>query len=269
VFGGWGDGESDGNAAAFDTDRTGLIAGLDFGRANEDGAWRIGVFGMHIVSDLRIGALRSNAEVRQSGGGAYASYSTGALTAAVGGYITSVDLTASRIMSVPGFNASAAGVTEGDARQAFAELSYSFALGKGTLRPFVSGAVGSFDLDALTENRGGIAALAVGEQDYTTGSVTGGIDAHLPLGRGFTLAGTLAARAQLGDRDPQAQIALAGAPQQAFAIRAAQLDEVALAARFDAQFEVAEGVDFSIGYSGLIGSTIQDHGARATLNVRF
>lgn len=268
LFGGWGNGDGDGNASSFDSDRAGFVTGIDFGGASESGGWRAGVFGMHITSDVTITRLGSSAQVEQSGGGAYASLSTGGLAAVIGGYLTSVDLTGSRNIALPGFNATLASDTGGDARQGFAELSYSIPAGEGTVRPFVAGAIGSFKLDALTE-RGGAASLDMARQSYSTGSVTAGVDGMMPVGKGMTLSAALAGRAQLGDRDPQAQLALSAAPQQAFAVSGVQLDKLALAARFDAAVKLGKNVDLTIGYTGLIGSTITDHGARATLNVQF
>ncbi|MCL9999325.1 MAG: autotransporter domain-containing protein, partial [Erythrobacter sp.] len=268
VFGGWGHGDGDGNAARLEADRTGFATGIDFGKANENGSWRAGVFGMQIQSDVTIDARGSSAEVEQSGGGVYASFSTGGFSAALGGYLTSVDLTASRIIALPGFAELNTGATSGEGRQAFAEVSYTIPAGKGMVRPFLGATIGSFDLDAFTET-GGAAALTMREQSYSTGTLTAGVDGILPVGKSLTLFGTLAGRAQLGDRDPQAQLALAAAPQQAFSVAGVQLDEVALSARLDASLKLGKNVDFSVGYTGLIGSTISDHGARATLQVQF
>jgi outer membrane autotransporter protein len=268
LFGGWGDGESDGNAAAFDADRMGFVTGLDYGNASETGSWRAGVFGMRVQSDVTIDARVSAAEVQQAGGGAYASLNTGGFGVSLGGYLAHVDLRAFRNISLPGFAETNVGTTEGKARQAFAELSYTIEAGDAQIRPFVTGSVGSFRLDALTE-RGGAAALAVRSQRYDTGTVTGGIDAAIPVGKRLRLDGTLGARAQLGDRDPQALIALAVAPQQAFAVSASQLDKWAFAARLDAQLSLEENLSISVGYTGLIGASQTDHGARATLQVRF
>ncbi|WP_156076273.1 autotransporter-associated beta strand repeat-containing protein [Erythrobacter colymbi] len=268
LFGGWGNGDSDGNASAFDSDRGGFATGLDYGRASESGSWRIGAFGFHVTSDVTIDRLGSSAEVRQSGGGAYASLTTGAFSAAVGGYLAAVDLEGSRNIDLPGFTETLAGRTTGDARQAFAEIAWTIPAGKSTIRPFVSGAIGSFKLDALRET-GGAAALDMRAQSYSTGSLTGGLDAIVPAGKGVRLTGTLAARAQLGDRDPQATLALAAAPQQAFAVSGVQLDDVALAARLEADFDLGDNVGLALGYSGLIGSTLQDHSAKATLHVVF
>ncbi len=268
LFGGWGDGEGDGNAAAFDADRMGFVTGLDYGKASENGSWRAGLFGMRVQSDVTIDARVSAVEVQQAGGGAYASLSAGGFGVTLGGYLAELDLRAFRNISLPGFAETNVGTTEGTARQAFAELSYTIAAGDAEIRPFVSGSIGSFKLDGLTE-RGGAAALVVRSQSYDTSTVTGGIDASVPVGKTLRFDGTLAARAQLGDRNPQALIALAASPQQAFAVSGVQLDKTAIAARFEAILELEENLSMSVGYTGLIGDTLTDHGARATIQVRF
>ena len=268
LFGGWGDGEGNGNAAAFDADRMGFVTGLDHGRANESGSWRAGVFGMRIQSDVTIAARGSAAEVMQSGGGAYAAFTTGRFGAALGGYLAETDLRAFRDISLPGFAESNVGVTEGKARQAFAEVSYTIGSGQAELRPFVSGSVGSFRLDGLTE-RGGAAALAMARQRYDTATLTGGVDGAVQVGKNLRLGGTLAARHQMDDRDPLASLALAVAPQQAFAVEGVQLDKWALAARLDATLELEENLAISLGYAGLLGETRTDHSARATVQVHF
>ena len=268
LFGGWGDGEGNGNAAAFDANRMGFVTGLDHGRANESGSWRAGVFGMRIQSDVTIAARGSAAEVMQSGGGAYAAFTTGRFGAALGGYLAETDLRAFRDISLPGFAESNVGVTEGKARQAFAEVSYTIGSGQAELRPFVSGSVGSFRLDGLTE-RGGAAALAMARQRYDTATLTGGVDGAVQVGKNLRLGGTLAACHQMGDRDPLASLALAVAPQQAFAVEGVQLDKWALAARLDATLELEENLAISLGYAGLLGETRTDHSARATVQVHF
>ena len=268
LFGGWGDGESDGNASAFEADRTGVVTGLDVGNATENGSWRAGVFGMQVQSDVTIDRLGSVAQVEQAGGGLYASLQTGGFGIAIGGYLTKVDLRAFRDINLPGFAETNVGTTDGKAKQAFAEVSYTIPAGKAIFRPFLAGSVGSFKLDGMTET-GGAASLTMLEQDYSTATLTGGIDAMVPVGKSLHLNGALAGRTQLGDRDPQALLALAAAPQQAFAIGGAQLDEVALAARLDARFSLDDKLEVSVGYIGLIGSTQTDHGARAAIMIQF
>ena len=268
LYGGWGDGNSNGNAAAFDADRMGFVTGLDVGSASENGSWRAGAFGMRVQSDVTIAARGSASEVSQAGGGVYAALYAGGFGVTLGGYLSAVDLRTFRDIALPGFADTLVGMTEGKARQAFAEVSYTIEAGDAQVRPFVAGSLGRFTLDALTES-GGAAALTMRGQRYDTGTVTGGIDVAVPVSKVLQLGGTLAARRHLGDRDPQAQLALVAAPQQAFAVQGAQLDRTALAARLDAMFTFEENLSITLGYSGLIGNTQTDHAARATIEVRF
>ncbi len=267
VFGTWGDGERDGNAARYESDRQGFITGIDYGNANSEGSWRIGAFGVHMTSKVSVDARGSRAEVEQTGGGLYAGVHSGGVSVGMGASVTGVDLTAVRNIALPGFAETNRGRGDGRAVQGFAELSYAIEAGNATYRPFASVAVGEFKLDALTET-GGAAALSVRRQSYRSGSVTVGADGTVRMGR-VNLSGTLAGRFQVGDRDPAAQIALAAAPAQAFTIRGVQLDSFALAARLDATVKLTDGADLSLGYTGLIGKDTADHGARATLSVRF
>ncbi|WAC24088.1 autotransporter-associated beta strand repeat-containing protein [Blastomonas sp. SL216] len=267
VFGSWGDGKRDGNAARYESDRQGFITGIDYGNANGEGSWRIGAFGMHMTSKVSVDARGSRTEVEQTGGGLYAGVNSGGLSVAMGASVTGVDLTSVRNIVLPGFAETNRGRGDGRAVQGFAELSYAIDAGNATYRPFASVAAGSFKLDALTET-GGAAALAVRRQSYSSGSITIGADGVVRMGK-VQLSGTLAGRVQVGDRDPAAQIALAAAPAQAFTVRGVQLDSFALAARLDATLKLGSNADLSLGYTGLIGNDTADHGARATLSVRF
>lgn len=70
-------GEVYATAASVGIEQERLLREAVLGRAGEDGFLRIGVFGMYITSDVTIARLGSSAEIEQSGGGAYASFSTG------------------------------------------------------------------------------------------------------------------------------------------------------------------------------------------------
>jgi len=267
VFGSWGDGDGDGNTARFESDRQGFITGIDYGSANSEGSWRFGAFGLNMTSKASVDRLGSRAEVEQTGGGIYAGVHSGGFSVATGVTVTGVDMTGVRNIALPGFAETNRSRGDGKALQGFAELSYSIESGQATYRPFVSAAAGSFKLAAMTEN-GGAAALVIRRQSYTSGSITAGIDGTIRMDR-LMLSGTLAGRAQIGDRDPQALVALAAAPAQAFGIRGVQIDKFAIAARLDAMVKLGRNADLSLGYSGLIGSDTTDHGARATVSIRF
>lgn len=268
LFGGWGNGDSDGNASRFEADRMGFATGIDFGSANENGGWRAGVFGLSLQSDVTIDRLGSSAQVEQAGLGVYGSVSSGSFDIALGGYVTDVQIEASRFINLPNFADGTIGRADGNGQQAFAELSYNLETDNAVIRPFLGAAIGSLEIDGMIES-GGAAALNMRRQSYTTGSMTAGADGSVKVGKKLRLGGTLAGRLQLGDRDPQAQLALAAAPQQAFTVRGVQLDQAALVAGFDATWELDSNVQFSVGYNGLIGSTITDNVARASLQMRF
>jgi outer membrane autotransporter protein len=220
-----------------------------------------------MTSKVSVDARGSRTEVEQTGGGLYAGINSGGVSVGMGASVTGVDLTSVRNIALPGFAETNRGRGDGRAVQGFAELSYAIEAGGATYRPFASVAAGSFRLDALTET-GGAAALSVRRQSYSSGSITLGADGVVRMGK-VQLSGTLAGRVQIGDRDPAAQIALAAAPAQAFTIRGVQLDSFALATRLDATVKLGRNADLSIGYTGLIGKDTADHGARATLSVRF
>ena len=267
VFGSWGDGDRDGNAARYESDRQGFITGIDYGNANSEGSWRIGAFGLNMTSKVSIDARGSRAEVEQTGGGLYAGVNSGGFSVGLGASITGVDLTAVRNITLPGFVETNRGRGDGRALQGFADLSYTIEDGYVTYRPFVMVAGGQFRLDALNET-GGAGALAVRRQSYTSASFTVGADGAVRMGK-VQLSGTVAGRFQVGDRDPAAQIALAAAPGQAFTVAGVQLDDFALSAKLDATLKLGRNADFSLGYTGLIGKNTADHGARSTLSVRF
>jgi autotransporter-associated beta strand protein len=267
VFGSWGDGDRDGNAARYESDRQGFITGIDYGNANSEGSWRIGAFGLNMTSKVSVDARGSRAEVEQTGGGLYAGANSGGFSVGLGASITGVDLTAVRNITLPGFVETNRGRGDGRALQGFADLSYTIEDGYVTYRPFVMVAGGQFRLDALNET-GGAAALAVRRQSYTSASFTVGADGAVRMGK-VQLSGTVAGRFQVGDRDPAAKIALAAAPGQAFTVAGVQLDDFALSAKLDATLKLGRNADFSLGYTGLIGKSTADHGARATLSVRF
>ena len=267
AFGSWGDVEGDGNASGADIDRTGFVVGIDVGGGHDNDSWRIGAFGQYVKTRVGVDSLGSRTEIEQTGGGVYAGFTSGGFGASIGGSYTQIDLSARRTVNISALTETSNGEGDGEAYQGFAELSYAIPSGHWTFRPFVAGHIGSFKIDALTET-GGAGALSVGRQSYTDATGTAGINAAARLGR-LRLSGTLAARAQLGDRDMHLSTALAAAPAQAFDIRGVQLDDIALAAQFDATLRLGRRVDFSIGYTGLIGENTHDHGARATLSIHF
>lgn len=268
LLGSWGTGSGDGNAARYSSDRTGFMAGIDIGSADGEGSWRAGLIGLYMKTRVSVDARGSRAEVEQAGGGVYAGFNSGAFGVAAGVTAAAVNLNATRDIALPGFAEAERGKTKGSAIQGFARVSYdAIDAGNATVRPFAGATLGSFRLNGLTET-GGAAALAVQGQRYTAATASFGTDATLPIGK-INLSATVAGRLQLGDRSPAAVIALAAAPGQAASVAGVQLDRLALTTRLDATTAIARHVDVSLGYTGLIGKDSADHGARASLTIRF
>lgn len=268
LLGSWGTGSGDGNAARYSSDRTGFMAGIDIGSADGEGSWRAGLIGLYMKTRVSVDARGSRAEVEQAGGGVYAGFNSGAFGVAAGVTAAAVNLNATRDIALPGFAEAERGKAKGSAIQGFARVSYdAIGAGNATVRPFAGATLGSFKLNGLTET-GGAAALAVQGQRYTAATASFGTDATLPIGR-INLSATVAGRLQLGDRSPAAVIALAAAPGQAASVAGVQLDRLALTTRLDATTAIAKHVDVSLGYTGLIGKDSADHGARASLTIRF
>ncbi|MBL0925653.1 MAG: autotransporter domain-containing protein [Sphingomonadaceae bacterium] len=85
----------------------------------------------------------------------------------------------------------------------------------------------------------------------------------------FTLSGLLGARAALGDRNVTANIGLAAAQTPGNDILAAPADRISANLQLNADYQIADQISFSIGYSGLLGDVEQRHTAKATSSIEF
>ncbi|BCW87590.1 hypothetical protein sos41_07200 [Alphaproteobacteria bacterium SO-S41] len=273
AFGSWGSGDSDGNAAAYDRDFSGFIGGVDFAGRSDGLAWRVGITGHYGTSDVDIDTLGSSSEIERTGIGLYLGLAEDNLSLRVGGSYSALSLDANRTIAFTGFSDRVTATTDGDALQVFADIGYRFEIGAATsLEPFIQLNAARVSFDAFGE-QGGAAKLRVGEQENTLLTATFGLrgETVVELGGGTTLrlGGTLAARTLSGDRSIVLPIALDAAPNQALAIRAAELDSTAFVGALDATFDIGEASSVTIGYSGLFSGGIDDHAARLTASFRF
>ena len=79
----------------------------------------------------------------------------------------------------------------------------------------------------------------------------------------------MAARFELGDRSPEALIALAVAPGQATRIASTGLNRSAYAARLGAVLPITRRIEVRLDYSGEFSRNDTEHAALAGLNIRF
>ena len=90
----------------------------------------------------------------------------------------------------------------------------------------------------------------------------------MPLGK-LRIDAEAAARFELGDRTPEAMIALAAAPGQATRIAATRLNTNAFAGRLGAVLPLARRIEVRVDYSGEFSANDTEHAALAGLSIRF
>ena len=146
-------------------------------------------------------------------------------------------------------------------------MGYRFDLGTLSLEPFLALDHTWITLDATTE-RGGVAALAVAEQDYKVAGATPGIAGKLALGK-LRLDAATAVRFELGDRTPMALTALAAAPGQSGQIAAARLNSTAFQGRLGAVMAVTQRMELRFDYSGEFSANDTEHSAMAGVRITF
>lgn len=263
----WGNVSADSGSASQQTDTEGFVIGFDGGTANDSRALRFGIYGSYLNTRIAIDTLGSNGRIEQAGGGVYTSLALGGFSLVAGGGAARFDIMTDRAAMLPGLAVATSSLSAGDMAQVFGRLGYRLDLGAASIEPFVAGDHAWIALDQTTE-RGGAAALAVGRQEYKVAGATAGIAAKVPLGK-LRIDAEAAARFELGDRTPEAMIALAAAPGQATRIAATRLNTNAFAGRLGAVLPLARRVEVRVDYSGEFSANDTEHAALAGLSIRF
>ena len=267
AFRGWGDVDGDGNAARQDTDTEGFVVGIDGSGANGERAFRVGAFGTWLATRVRIDARGSSGRLEQVGGGAYASVALGGLSLVAGAGASRFDIATNRTVALPGLAETLSSRSRGDMAQVFGRIGYRIDLGSVSFEPFASGDYADIALDQQIE-QGGASAVSAGRQAYKVGGATVGVAGTTSLGA-LRLEGEAAARFELGDRDPNALIALAAAPNQTTRIAGTRLNSSAFTGRLNAVLPITKGVEASLSYSGAFAGNDTEHAALAGLSIAF
>ena len=263
----WGDVSAARGTAAQQIDTEGFVIGFDGGTANEARALRFGVYGSYLNTRIAIAARGSSGAIEQAGGGIYTSFASGGFSLVAGAGAARFDVTTNRTLALPGLAGGTTSNSGGDMAQVFGRIGYRFDLGAVSLEPFVAGDHAWIALDQTTE-RGGAAALSVGRQEYKVAGATTGLAFKAPLGR-LRLDAEAAARFELGDRAPQALIALAAAPGQATRIGAARLAGTAFTGRIGAALPITSRIEVRFDYAGELSATDNEHTAQAGISIQF
>lgn len=263
----WGDVAAAPGTAGQTTDTEGFVIGIDGGNANDARALRFGVYGSYLSTHVAIDARGSAGEIEQAGGGIYSSFAAGGFSLVAGAGAARFDITANRTVALPGLADSTASTSTGDVAQVFGRMGFRVALGAASLEPFVAADHAWISLDPVLE-RGGATALAAGRQDYKVAGATTGLGFMAQLGK-LKLDAEGAARFELGDRAPEALIALATAPGAATRIGAPRLAGTAFVGRIGAVLPITARIEVRLGYTGEFSNTDTEHVAQAGLSIRF
>lgn len=265
-FGSWASTESDGNAASLDRTIGGLLVGTD----GLVGDWRIGLLAGYSRSGFDVDDRASSGSSDNYHVGLYGGTEWGDLAFRTGAAYTWHDIETQRSVSMSGFSDELNGAYNAGTFQAFGELGYGFELGNGTrLEPFANLAHVSLHTDSFGET-GGAAALsgAGGDTDVTFTTLGVRVEHAVALGTiDATLRGMVGWRHALGDTTPQSTHAFSAG--DAFTIAGVPIAEDAAVIEAGLDLNFTPEATFSLSYSGQIAESVQDHGFKASLAVKF
>ena len=152
----------------------------------------------------------------------------------------------------------------------FGEIGYKFAFDSGIIvEPFVNLAHASLYSGGFTE-RGGAAALAGGASYAGSTQLTIGLRGETSFALGevqATAKGMIGWRNAIGTVDPASTHAFSGGA--AFSVAGASLPQGAAVVEAGLDLNLSPNVDLGIAYDGQISSTLQQHGVKANLSVKF
>ncbi|MEO3435600.1 autotransporter domain-containing protein [Inquilinus sp. CAU 1745] len=264
-FGSWGEREGDGNAADFGRSTGGVFIGADA----PVGDWRAGLLAGYSRSSFDVDERGSSGEADSYHLGLYGGTQWGALGLRLGAAYSWHDIGTDRSVVVPGLADSLSADYDAATAQTFGELGYRIGREALAFEPFVSLAYVNLHTDGFTED-GGAAALAGDSADTDAAFTTLGLRASA----GFTpgeievkARGMLGWRHAFGDVTPLSTHAFAGG--DIFTIAGVPIAQDAAILEAGLDFQVTETTTLGLSYSGQIAGGSSDHGARATLTVKF
>lgn len=266
AFGTWGETDGNRNAAAFDRNTSGFIAGMD-GLVGD--TWRVGLLGGYSRSSFNAADRRSSGDSENYHIGVHAGTQIGALSLTAGATHSWHRIETTRSVFFPGFEDTLSATYDASTSQLFGEASYAMETGPFAFEGFANLAYLNLDTDAFRES-GGAAALSGRADDADATFTTIGLRASSDVAFGETVAtmrGTVGWRHAFGDVIPTSVLAFSGG--DAFSVAGAPIARDAAIVEAGVDFNIAPAATLGVSYSGQIGSGVSDHGVNARLKVRF
>lgn len=265
AIGSRGHSDGDGNAATLNRSAAGFLFGIDSGLG---GNWRAGIAMGYSRTNLRVDARASRAEADTIHLGVFAGGRWGATKLRAGAAFAWHDLATWRAIGFSGYDDATRAKYGGLGLQAFAEVVHRIPIGMGGagIEPFAALAHARLRTGGFAE-WGGAAALRGERQADRASWSTFGLRGDARVAGDVLVYGSAAWQRVLDGQIPTARIAFgAGTP---FTVLGTPLgrDSTALAA--GVRIDMGRRALLGIGYSGAVGSSTSNHGARATVAFRF
>lgn len=265
-FGSWGHRDSDGNAARFDRDTGGFIAGADAFLAD----WRIGVMAGYSRTGFAASDRFSSGSADNWHLGVYGGTEWGNLGFRSGLAYSWHDIDTNRSVAFPGFAETLSGSYQSGTLQAFGELGYRIDTSSQTVfEPFVNLAHVSHRAGAFTET-GGTAALSALDQTLDATFTTLGLRASHELTIGMvdvTARGMVGWQHAFGDTTPTLTQAFAGS--DTFTIAGIPIAPDAALVEAGLDFSLSPDATLNLSYQAQFAAGTMNQAVSATLNVSF
>ncbi|PZN92977.1 MAG: autotransporter outer membrane beta-barrel domain-containing protein, partial [Alphaproteobacteria bacterium] len=268
-YGSWGSQEGDGNAAQYDRNIGGFFLGLD---ALGSETWRVGVLAGYSSAKVTVPARSSRAETDDVHLGAYGNFQVGGFGGRFGVANMWRTIKSRRSVAFAGFTDTLGGDYKTRQFQLFGDVGYQIDMGNLGIEPFAAIAYVDLKTDSFVETGGAAALRASGDtgDHYWLTTLGGRVKVGLPVGKAGDFGLTASAgwrHASGGDRVTPIRLQFAAGP--AFDIAGPPIAENVAALGFGVTARVGEASSLDLGYSGQIGSGLEDHGLRAAFSLRF
>lgn len=267
VWGHWGSHDSDGNAAGFTANGSGVLMGADLPVGDDA---RLGAVIGSGQGTVRIATPGSSSHVLDQHFGIYGSAQTGPLQWQGGALYGLQRVDSSRTVGFGSFAGAADGNYHAHSAQGYVDASWPIALGNTTLSPFANLAYENLHTPSFTES-GSSAALSVASQDSSVGYGTLGLRASFDLGapsHGLHAHVGLGWQHAWGDTLPTTTMRFASG-SDSFDIAGLPVARNAGTVRGGISFTITPAVSVDASYQGQFGQRASDQAARVSVDWRF
>ena len=271
-FNSWGHLGGNGNSATLGNNIGGFVLGAD---ATLYGRYRLGIAGGYANSNISDPSRGSTGNISAAYVGLYGGVSVNELQLRGGGFYANNHYGLDRVVSFPGFYQTAGSGYGGDTAEVFGEAGWRIPVAApyvtaASVEPFVGLAGVDLHTASFTETPGP-ASLVGGSENAGYGISTLGLrsEAAMFIAAPMTVSGMIGWQHVYGGPTPNATMAYASAPLNAFSIAGAPIARDALALEFGLDRRLTSNIKLSVYYSGLLSSSASDNAIKAKLEATF